>query len=101
MHNLYPVDAHDQFAKDIADEPLETDKAEYRYAGTTDFPGTKVFPILNDYLQPDAQTWLEFSIKSILEIVPDAPLSTEICTIGEIVLVLAQQIPYHIIIHHR
>lgn len=43
-------DTHDQFAKDIADEPLETDKAEYRYASTTDFQGTKVFQILNDYL---------------------------------------------------
>ncbi|KAF7594723.1 hypothetical protein BBP40_008430 [Aspergillus hancockii] len=89
-------DVHDQSTQDVVDELAETDrKAEYRYARTTDFRGTKVFRILDDFLQPDTETSLEVAVKAILEFIPDAPLSDEVALVGDIVLELAQQIPYH------
>jgi hypothetical protein len=94
--NLEDWDFHEQSSGDMVDDLSQPDeKAEYRYAGTTDFRGTVVFQILNDFLQPDTETSLETTVESILKIVPDAPLSDEVAMVGDIVLELAEQIPYH------
>jgi hypothetical protein len=61
-------DAHDNSIQDLPDEVLGKSQAEY-------------------------QTFVESAVKSILEIVPDAPLSTEIALVGDIILEIAQQIP--------
>jgi hypothetical protein len=93
--NLEDWDFHEQSSGDMVDDLSQPDeKAEYRYAGTTDFRGTTVFQILKDFLQPDTETSLETTVESILKIVPDAPLSDEVAMVGDIVLELAEQIPY-------
>jgi hypothetical protein len=68
----------------------------YTYVGTTDYSEEKVFEILNDYLQPDTTSSLHSAVHSILALLPEnAPLSTEVWNVGEVVLHLAKQIPYH------
>ncbi|GIK03849.1 hypothetical protein Aspvir_007924 [Aspergillus viridinutans] len=68
----------------------------YRYVGTTDYSQEKVFQILNDYLQPDTKTSLDSAVHWILALLPEKePLSTEVWDVGEVVLQLAEQIPYH------
>ncbi|PWY95903.1 hypothetical protein BO94DRAFT_620264 [Aspergillus sclerotioniger CBS 115572] len=71
------------------------DPYKYSIKDFADELSAKVFHILNDYLQPDTEMPLFSAVKSILDILPGAPLSDEIYVVGEIVLELAKQIPYH------
>lgn len=94
--NLADWDAYDYSVRDIIDDDYEpSDKAEYRYSRTTDFRGTAVFQTLNDLLQPESETSPECAIKAILADVPDAPLSNEVMVVGDIIIEIAEQIPYH------
>jgi hypothetical protein len=68
----------------------------YRYVETTEYSQEKVFQVLNDYLQPDTKMSLDSAVHSILALLPEKePLSTEVWSVGEVVLQLAEQIPYH------
>lgn len=72
------------------------ESSPYKTAGTTAYSDTKVFLILQDYLQPDTETTLEYAVQSILALLPDnASLSNEANDLGEVCLELAEQIPYH------
>jgi hypothetical protein len=72
------------------------DEFGYRYVETTEYSQEKVFQILNDYLRPDTKTSLDSVVHSILALLPEKePLSTAVWSVGEVVLQLAEQIPYH------
>jgi hypothetical protein len=72
------------------------DEFGYRYVETMEYSQEKVFQVLNDYLQPDTKTSLDSTVHSILALLPEKePLSTEVWSVGEVVLQLAEQIPYH------
>lgn len=56
----------------------------------------KTFAFLRDYLQPDSTLTLEFTARSIEDLLPmKAPLSDEIWYFGELCIEVAEQIPYH------
>ena len=56
----------------------------------------KTFALLRDFLQPESILTLEFTARSIEDLLPEkAPLSTEIWIFGETCVDIAEQIPYH------
>ncbi|KAF7169899.1 hypothetical protein CNMCM6106_004769 [Aspergillus hiratsukae] len=75
------------------------DDFRYRYVGrmeSMDYIEDEVFQILNDYLQPDTKTHVDSAVKSILALLPENnPFSPKVWKVGEVVLQLAEQIPYH------
>jgi hypothetical protein len=75
---------------------LSNQSYAYKYVGTTGYSDTKVFLILQDFLQPDTTTSLESAVHPILDLLPeDASMSNEVGLVGEICLELAEQIPYY------
>lgn len=84
---------HDHSTKDVIDDS-DTGK-KYCYSRTTDFRGTTVFKILREFVQPATEQTLWGTIHDIRAILPDAPLSTEACITGDIILEIADQIPWH------
>ena len=83
---------HDNSTQDFIQEP--NPNAKWDYACTTDFRGTTFFKHLRDFLQPDTDKALWDTIDSILEIIPEAPLSSEVLIAGQISLEIAEQIPW-------
>lgn len=74
---------------------LRNESHAYKTVGTTTFSESKVFLILQDYLQPDSKTSLESAVQSILSLIPEnASLLTEVYYLGLVFLELAEQIPY-------
>jgi hypothetical protein len=72
---------------------FDGDEFGYRYVETTEYSQEKVFQVLNDYLQPDTKTSLDSAVHSVLALLPEKePLSTEVWSVGEVVLQLAEQI---------
>lgn len=56
----------------------------------------QTFALLRDFLQPDSTLTLEFTARSIENLLPGkAPLSTEVWDFGESCIEVAEQIPYH------
>ncbi|KAL1872447.1 hypothetical protein VTK73DRAFT_1525 [Phialemonium thermophilum] len=56
----------------------------------------KIFAILSDFLQPYSQMTISSAATAVLDLLPsNAPLSTEVWVTGELVLELAEQIPYN------
>lgn len=86
-------DVHDHSTKDVVDD-LKTG-TRWGYSRTTDFRGTVVFTHLSDFLQPNAEKSLWETVESISYILPDAPTSMEACITGDIILEIAEQIPWH------
>jgi len=75
---------------------LTRESSTYNTVGTTADSDTKVFQILQEFLQPDTKTSLEAAAQSILALLPEnAPLSNEVSGAGEVCLELVDQIPYH------
>lgn len=68
-------DIQDTSTQDFNRGPVPN--ATYEYASTTDFRETSVFKILQNFLQSDTKTSLDDAVWAILELIPDAPLSTE------------------------
>lgn len=74
---------------------LSHESSAYKTVGTTGYSDTKVFRILEDFLQPDSKKSLVSTVQSILALIPEnASLSTEAYAVGEVFLELAEQIPY-------
>jgi len=56
----------------------------------------KTFALLRDFLEPHSTVTLEFTARSIEDLLPGkAPLSTEIWDFGESCIEVAEQIPYY------
>lgn len=56
----------------------------------------KIFSLLRDYLQPDSTMTLEFTARSLEDLIPvNSPLSTEVLDFGDSCIEVAEQIPYH------
>ncbi|KAJ5825489.1 hypothetical protein N7474_002627 [Penicillium riverlandense] len=53
------------------------------------------FQIFNEYLQPDTKTSHDSAVESLLALVPKADNDQEVMTIINVVLELAEQIPYY------
>lgn len=84
------------FLSSMKSKVRRQESAAYKTVGTTDYSDTKVFLILQDYLQPDTEMSLDSTVQSILALLPDnASLSNEVNNLGEVCLELAEQIPYH------
>ncbi|BCS18854.1 DUF3632 domain-containing protein [Aspergillus puulaauensis] len=65
------------------------------YARTTSYSDDKFFLILNDFLQPETTKSLNETVQSLLALLPEnAPGSGEIYSAGEIIIEIAEQIPY-------
>lgn len=65
------------------------------YARTTSYSDNKFFFILNDFLQPETTKSLNETVQSLLALLPEnAPGSGEIYSAGEIIIEIAEQIPY-------
>lgn len=54
-----------------------------------------VFQIFNEYLQPDSKTSHDSAVNSLLTLVPKVDNDQQVMTIINIVLDLAEQIPYY------
>lgn len=56
----------------------------------------KTFALLRDFVQPDSIMTLDFTAKSLEDLLPsNAPLSTEVWDFGESCIEVAEQIPYY------
>lgn len=75
---------------------VRNETTAYKNVGTTAFSESKIFLILEDYLQPNSKTSLESAVQSILTLIPEnASMSNEVYRVGQVFLELAEQIPYH------
>ncbi|KAL3476732.1 hypothetical protein BJX99DRAFT_258066 [Aspergillus californicus] len=55
----------------------------------------KLFPILNDFLQPDTTRSLDETFKAIMDLLPQSTsVDTDVWAAGTVILELAEQIPY-------
>ncbi|KAJ5612367.1 hypothetical protein N7510_005561 [Penicillium lagena] len=70
------------------DQPSETKEAGFVQT-------YNVFQIFNEYLQPDTKTSHDSAVKSLLALVPKVDNEQEVITIINVVLELAEQIPYY------
>ncbi|KAK2768831.1 hypothetical protein FQN54_000691 [Arachnomyces sp. PD_36] len=78
-------------------QPLgPNESTAYNYVGTTAYSNSRVFLILRDFLQPRSSKSLDETVKSILNLLPEnAPESDEVWCVGQVILELADQIPYY------
>ncbi|KAJ5105411.1 hypothetical protein NUU61_002758 [Penicillium alfredii] len=70
-----------------------------QFAGTAEYSDTRLFAILDDFLQSNnnnTETSHDSAVRSILRLVPDGvPLLQEVSNVGQVILEIAEQIPYY------